>query len=302
MPNFCPSPVSSAPTSLSHRAWPSSGVLTLPRSQVDHQGCLSRGVGHVIDSDRTSETDGSERFADAVILAAGLSTRMCGRDKLFMEVAGLPLLAWTMRAVEQANTIRRVILVVREDRARTIACEPWLRSLSPTIVVGGARRQDSVAAGVEAADGEVVLIHDGARPLVTPALFDRVAQAARTFGAAVPVAAVPESMRRIIDGRIIEIVDRTDLYRSQTPHGARREVLLTAYERQDPRGPQTFIDETTLVQSTGIVVSTVQGDPANLKVTLPGDEGLAFGLLEARARLGWDPWGSTERSALAKAL
>lgn len=233
---------------------------------------------------------GGSRFADAVILAAGHSTRMNGRDKLLMQVAGLPLLAWTVRAVALATTVRRVILVVREDRADAMAQEPWLHDLSPSIVVGGARRQESVAAGVEAADGEVVLIHDGARPLVTPELFDAVAHAARQYGAAVPVAAVPESMRRIVDGRIVDIVDRTDLYRSQTPHGARRELLMTAYERQDPRGPQTFIDETTLVQNAGIVVSTVPGDPANLKVTLPGDEALAFGLLEARARLGWDPW------------
>jgi len=209
---------------------------------------------------------------------------MGGPDKLFLEVAGLPLLAWTVRAIVQAETVRRVIVVAREDRVLSIAGEPWLSGCRPTVVCGGPRRQDSVAAGVESADGEVVLIHDGARPLVTPQLVDRVARAAREHGAAVPVSAVPESMRRIIDGQVVGTVDRTDLYRSQTPHGARRELLLAAYARQDPRGPETFIDETTLVQSTGIAVTTVPGDPANLKVTLSGDEALVFGLLEARAR------------------
>lgn len=210
---------------------------------------------------------------------------MGGLDKLFLEVAGLPLLAWTVRAVVQAETVRRIIVVAREDHVLTMADEPWLSAYQPTVICGGPRRQDSVAAGVEAADGEVVLIHDGARPLVTPQLVDRVALAAREHGAAVPVAAVPESMRRIVDGQVVGVVDRTDLYRSQTPHGARRELLLTAYARQDPRGPETFIDETTLVQSAGIAVTTVPGDPVNLKVTLSGDEALAFGLLEARARL-----------------
>jgi 2-C-methyl-D-erythritol 4-phosphate cytidylyltransferase len=227
----------------------------------------------------------TEPFADAVVLAAGSSVRMGGPDKLMLEVAGLPLIAWTIRAVVAAQTVRRLIVVARADRADSIGREPWLAPYHPTIVTGGARRQDSVAAGVEAADGEVVLIHDGARPLVTPELVDRVALAARASGAAVPVAPVPESMRRIVDGQIVEIVGRTDLYRSQTPHGARRELLLAAYAMQDPRGPESFIDETTLVQSTGIVVSTVEGDPANLKVTLRGDESLAFGLLEARARI-----------------
>jgi 2-C-methyl-D-erythritol 4-phosphate cytidylyltransferase len=229
--------------------------------------------------------DSSARFADAVILAAGRSVRMGGLDKLFLEVAGLPLLAWTVRAIVHAETVRRLIVVAREDHVLSLADEPWLSEYRPTVVCGGPRRQDSVAAGVEAADGEVVLIHDGARPLVTPQLVDRVALAAREHGAAVPVAAVPESMRRIVDGQVVGVVDRTDLYRSQTPHGARRDLLLTAYQRQDPRGPETFIDETTLVQSAGIAVTTVPGDPVNLKVTLAGDEALAFGLLEARARL-----------------
>jgi len=90
-------------------------------------------------------------------------------------------------------------------------------------------------------------------------------------------------MRRLVDGRIDGILDRTNLYRSQTPHGVQRRLLLRAYAEQDPRGPETFIDETALLQSAGIRVSTVPGEPANLKVTLRGDEEPAFALLEARA-------------------
>lgn len=223
-------------------------------------------------------------FADAVILAAGSSTRMGGPDKLRMEVGGLPLLAWTVRAAAAATTVAQIIVVAREDRVEELADEPWLRAVGATVVSGGARRQDSVAAGVDAARADVVLIHDGARPLVTPDLIDRVALAARTHGAAVPVVAVPESMRRMADGHIVGILDRTGLYRSQTPHGAQRRLLMQVYAIQDPRGPKTFIDETTLVQAAGFTVSTVPGEPANLKVTLPGDEQLAFALLEARVR------------------
>lgn len=103
------------------------------------------------------------------------------------------------------------------------------------------------------------------------------------MGAAVPIVAVPESMREVVDGEIIRTVDRTRLYRSQTPHGARLELLRRAYSIQDPRGPETFIDETTLVQSAGISVATVPGEAQNLKVTLPGDDELAVALLGARA-------------------
>jgi 2-C-methyl-D-erythritol 4-phosphate cytidylyltransferase len=231
-------------------------------------------------------TKSDDRFADAVVLAAGSSQRMNGQDKLFLEVAGLPLIAWTVRAVASASTVRRIILVARSDRVEMMRDALWAREVDATVVAGGERRQDSVALGVQAAESEVVLIHDGARPLVTPQVVDRVARAAREHGAAVPVAEVPESMRRVIDGRIIEIIDRGDLYRSQTPHGAQRELLLEAYRRQDPYGPEMFIDETTLVQSAGLAVTPVQGDPANLKVTLRGDAPLALALLEARARLG----------------
>jgi 2-C-methyl-D-erythritol 4-phosphate cytidylyltransferase len=221
-------------------------------------------------------------FADAVILAAGSSTRMEGHDKLFMEVGGLPLLAWTVRAAAAARTVRKIVVVARADCLDRLAAEPWFRQSGAVLTTGGARRQDSVACGVEACDGEVVLIHDGARPLVSADLFDRVAQSARLHGAAVPVVAVPESMRRIEDGRIVGIIDRGGLYRSQTPHGIQRELLRQAYGRVDPRGPQSYVDETTLVSAAGIVVSPVPGEPTNLKVTLPGDELLAFTLLAAR--------------------
>ncbi len=227
------------------------------------------------------------RFADAIILAAGLSERMDGTDKLMMEVGGAPLLAWTLRAAAAARSVRRIIVVAHPDRAADLAKEPWIRAVDATIVLGGARRQDSAAAGVDEADGLVMLIHDGARPLVTSGLFDVVAEAAREHGAAVPIVPVPESMRRVVDGEIVGILDRGGLYRSQTPHGARREVLLRAYAVQDPRGPETFIDETTLVQAAGITVATVPGEATNLKVTLRGDAELAIALLDARARSGF---------------
>lgn len=236
--------------------------------------------------------DRNERFADAIILAAGMSERMAGTDKLMMEVGGAPLLAWTVRAAAAAASVRRLIVVAHPSRAAELVAAPWIRAVGATVVEGGARRQDSVAAGVDAADGLVVLIHDGARPLVTPALFDVVAAAARAHGAAVPIVPVPESMRRVVDGEIVGILDRGGLYRSQTPHGALREVLLRAYAVQDPHGPETFIDETTLVQAAGILVTTVPGEATNLKVTLPGDAALAIALLDARAPRGFsvEPW------------
>lgn len=223
------------------------------------------------------------RFADAIILGAGSSTRMEGPNKLLMQAAGLPLIAWTVRAAAASSYVRRVILVLNLDCVETLVRETWFQEIDVSIVIGGLRRQDSVASGVEASDAEVVLIHDGARPLVTPGLFDRVAIAARAEGAALPAVAVPESMRRVVDGRIVETLDRTELFRSQTPHGIQRRLLLEAYGRYDPRGLEALIDETVLVQKIGVPVSVVPGEVANFKVTVPGDEKLAIALLEARA-------------------
>lgn len=222
-------------------------------------------------------------YADAIVLAAGTSERMGGVDKLMMSIAGIPLVAWTMRSVAAATSVRRIIVVARPDRVDEFAATSYVRALDAVVVAGGPRRQDSVANGVEVANAPVVLIHDGARPLVTPELVDRVAAEAWKSGAAVPIVAVPESMREVVDGQIVRTVDRTRLYRSQTPHGARLELLRRAYTVQDPRGPETFIDETTLVQSAGISVATVPGEAQNLKVTLRGDEELAIALLGARA-------------------
>jgi 2-C-methyl-D-erythritol 4-phosphate cytidylyltransferase len=222
-------------------------------------------------------------YADAVVLAAGTSERMGGVDKLMMSIAGMPLIAWTLQSVAAATCVRQIIIVARPDRVEQFAEIGYVRTHDAIVVPGGTRRQDSVANGVEAATAPVVLIHDGARPLVTPNLVDRVAAEAWKMGAAVPIVAVPESMREVVDGAIVRTVDRTRLYRSQTPHGARLELLRRAYSIQDPRGPETFIDETTLVQRAGITVSTVPGEAQNLKVTLPGDDELAIALLGARA-------------------
>src|ERR687890_1810174 len=90
-------------------------------------------------------------FADAIVLAAGSSARMAGPDKLMLEVAGLPLLAWTVRAAAAARCVRRVIVVTRPDRVARLAAEDYLLEVGATVVPGGARRQDSVAAGVRAA-------------------------------------------------------------------------------------------------------------------------------------------------------
>src|SRR5688572_11687160 len=99
-------------------------------------------------------------YADAVVVAAGSSTRMAGLDKLDELVGGRPLLQWSVDAMAGASSVERVIVVARPDRVAELARLPWLADA--TVVAGGERRSDSVRAGVAAATADVVLVHDGA--------------------------------------------------------------------------------------------------------------------------------------------
>ncbi|HUR16424.1 MAG TPA: 2-C-methyl-D-erythritol 4-phosphate cytidylyltransferase, partial [Candidatus Limnocylindrales bacterium] len=157
----------------------------------------------------------SKGFADAVIVAAGASSRMGGLDKLTETLLGRPLLQWSVDALSAAESVARLIVVARADRVEELTAATWLRGA--TVVPGGDRRSDSVRAGVDAATADVVLVHDGARPLASSSLADAVARAAAEHGAAVPAVAVVDSLKRAADGRLTDSVWRDGLVRAQTP-------------------------------------------------------------------------------------
>jgi len=226
-------------------------------------------------------------FADAVIVAAGGSTRMGGADKMAETLVGRSLLQWSVDNMAAAGSVARVIVVARPDRVADLAAQPWLSGA--TVVAGGERRSDSVRAGVTAATADVVLVHDGARPLASPALADAVASAAAQHGAAVPVVPVVDSLKRDKGETLGESVERDGLVRAQTPQGARRQLLLDAMAAA---GDEAFSDEAALLESRGIAIATVPGEPQNIKVTLAQDlemvRALARGSAEARVGLGQD--------------
>ena len=145
------------------------------------------------------------------------------------------------------------------------------------MVAGGARRQASVALGFAALEdivpdpqgGRAVLVHDGARPLVSPALVASVAAAVRRHGAAIPVVPIAETVKRVVDGRVTDTVDRSELGTAQTPQGVRRGLLRDAFTRYPADAPDEFTDEAALLEACRIPVHVVPGDPSNLKVTVP---------------------------------
>jgi 2-C-methyl-D-erythritol 4-phosphate cytidylyltransferase/2-C-methyl-D-erythritol 2,4-cyclodiphosphate synthase len=221
---------------------------------------------------------GERPAADAVVVAAGSSRRMGGTDKLMAPVAGRPLLAWTLAAVAAAPVVDRLVLVTAPERVEAFAAAPWLPARVVAVVAGGASRQASVAAGVRHLDrldpagrDRPVLVHDGARPLVSAALLDAVATAVARYGAAIPVLPVAETLKRVGEGMVHETVDRSVLAAAQTPQGARRGLLLDAWAAFPPDGPREFTDEAALLEACRIEVHAIPGEPANLKVTLPDD-------------------------------
>lgn len=227
--------------------------------------------------------------ADAIVVAAGSSSRMGGIDKLERTVAGRPILAWSIDAIAAVDDVDRIVVVTAAERREAVARAPWLHAKVADVVVGGGRRHESVAAGLVAlvahggapeADGRVVLVHDGARPLASAGLVRAVLDAAREVGAAIPILPVAETVKRVEGGRVVGTVDRSELATAQTPQGVRRGLLRAAFERFPPTGEPTWTDEAALLEACRIPVHVVPGEPGNLKVTLPDD------LDRVRAALG----------------
>ena len=245
---------------------------------------------------------------DVIVVAAGGSSRMEGVDKRAALIGDRPLLAWTLSAVARAKGVGRLVLVMEEGPALE-AVRPFLPSALAVIVPGGPHRAASVAAGVSALarlDGDaldpdrVVLVHDGARPLVDPGLVAVVAAAVAEHGAAVPVVELADTVRRIGDGGLGELLDRAGLAAAQTPQGARIGLLQAAFRLFPVDGAERFTDEAALLTACTIRVHPVPGDPLNLKVTLPADLTHARLLLapapERRAghATDWHPFGPGE--------
>ena len=210
----------------------------------------------------------SERFADAVVVAAGASRRMGGTDKLDADLGGRPLLSWSIGAMKAARSVRRVIVVTNAERMDGLGRQPWFAETGATLVAGGTERSDSVRAGVGAADAEVVLVHDGARPLVSATLADAVAAAAAEHGAAIPVVPVADSLKATSDGHIRAALGGTALPPPR-PRRALADNFCSTPLMRRPAGRSPM--RPVCCQAHGVDVVAVAGEVANLKVTRPED-------------------------------
>ncbi|MBM3567573.1 MAG: bifunctional 2-C-methyl-D-erythritol 4-phosphate cytidylyltransferase/2-C-methyl-D-erythritol 2,4-cyclodiphosphate synthase [Alphaproteobacteria bacterium] len=229
----------------------------------------------------------------ALIVAAGSSTRFGGPvPKQYRDLAGRSVLYRSAKAFVEHPAVAGVKVVIRaEDEARYRAAVAGLDLLEP--VGGGETRQDSVRLGLESLcdrrpDG--VLIHDGARPLVVPALIDRVVTALAAHPGAIPALAVADTLKRGRDGLIAGTVPREGLHRAQTPQGFRFDDILAAHRAA---AGQSLTDDAAVAEAHGLAVALVDGGEDNLKITTEDDlrraERLVWSRLpETRVGQGYD--------------
>lgn len=216
----------------------------------------------------------------AIIPAAGKGSRVGSRTpKLFLDLAGEPVLARTISVFARSARIGLIQPVLPRTHlarfARLLARQRWARCRPA--VAGGRERQDSVAAGLRALPPEVelVVVHDGARPFVTPRLIHRVLEEARRHGAALAAVPVHDSVKRVSAQLFLEgTVDRRTLWLAQTPQAFRAALLREAHERARRDGLEAT-DDAALVEALGHPVRVVPGSPLNLKITTREDLALA---------------------------
>jgi 2-C-methyl-D-erythritol 4-phosphate cytidylyltransferase len=228
-----------------------------------------------------SETREGPAFG--IIVAAGRSERMDGIDKVFAALMGRPLLAWTLAAFKQCDAIDRVVVVAAPaavGRVRAF-CAEWRFTKVTAVVAGGATRQDSVRAGLDAAaDAAIVAIHDAARALVTPGLIERGVTLARATGAALCAIPSRDTVKEVAgEPPVVHATpDRARMWLAQTPQVFERTLLLEAHAR----ATAAATDDAALVEATGHAVSVYEGDASNFKITTQDDLIIAEALLRER--------------------
>lgn len=216
----------------------------------------------------------------AVIAAAGESRRMGGRDKVFAPLGGKPILARVIDTFQKCRLVNQIIVVVNArniEKCRKLVAEERWNKVSD-VCAGGKLRQDSVAAGLKKLDDcRWVVIHDGARPLVTKDLIEGGLKAAQETGAAVAAIPVTDTIKIANDDMLVhQTPSRQNLWAVQTPQVFSHDIIARAYEQ----AKDEVTDDASLVEGLGYKVKLYMGSYDNIKITSPQDLALAEVLLK----------------------
>jgi len=241
----------------------------------------------------------------AVVPAAGAGHRFGGQDsKLFVPVAGRPMLLHALQALQESPSIDAIVVVARpEDRVRIHALARGHRITKLSAVVpGAAARALSVAEGVMALgkDLEYVVVHDAARPCVAAGLIEQVVREAKQYGAVACGLPAAVTVKAVDDTQAVRLtLDREGLWLMQTPQAFRRDWWAEALTRIDSRRLEAMPDDVAVLEWAGYPVQLVAGHPWNIKVTTQEDLVLAEAILHARSSNGRRRGPSAPQSSLA---
>jgi 2-C-methyl-D-erythritol 4-phosphate cytidylyltransferase len=228
----------------------------------------------------------------AIIAAAGQGERLGGkRAKQFLELAGTPIIIHTLKRFEQCAAIQEILLVLpARDAASflTLAANYGLQRKLTRVVTGGATRAESVWRGLQAvrpATAEIVAVHDGVRPFVTPEEISRTVEAARATGAAILTAPATDTIKEVENGQVRRTLVRAALRHALTPQCFRYALLRRAYEEAGDLGAD-ITDDSALVERLGAPITVVEGDARNIKITRRADIALAEIILKEMSDAG----------------
>ena len=221
------------------------------------------------------------KYCGAVIVAAGNASRMGGVDKVMAPLGGEPMIVRTVRQFQACDAIREIVVVTRPDLIVPIMdlCHGFDKVRA--VVVGGPNRESSVHMGLNTLSKKckLVAVQDGARPLVSWQLIDRVVRAANTYGAAAPAVPVKDTVKMVAGGLVEHTPDRSGLRAVQTPQVFDFDLLRGALAEAG-RKKWSITDDCSAVEKLGVKVRIVEGDERNIKITTPMDLKIAELLLE----------------------
>ena len=197
---------------------------------------------------------------------------MKGIDKTMTEIGGVPMILRSVQALSSSEKIDEILVVTREDLIEPITTLCKNEAKFVGAICGGSTRAESVENGLKAASGEMVAIHDGARPFVTAEMIDETISAAQKYGAAAPAIAVKDTIKIAKNSVIESTPDRSNLFAVQTPQVFYRSEILEALQTAKD---VPLTDDCSAMEAVGKTVVLVQGSDENIKITTPID--LDFG-------------------------